>query len=105
MRTSNLDKLTSPSKYTCAVLPSIAKRQKLFNSRHNMKYDPNRPLKPNEFIELENLYGIVREYEGRLLPIGRHADLCKWLDEHGYGSYYNNKSEAMRVARQLLNNP
>jgi hypothetical protein len=70
-----------------------------------MKYDPNRPLKPNEFIELENLYGIVREYEGRLLPIGRHADLCKWLDEHGYGSYYNNKSEAMRVARQLLNNP
>jgi hypothetical protein len=26
------------------------------------------------------------------------------LDEHGYGSYYNNKQEAMRVARQLLNN-
>jgi len=69
-----------------------------------MEYDPNRPLNPDEFVALENLYGIVREYEGKLLSIGRHADLCKWLDEHGYGSYYNNKPEAMRVARQLLNN-
>ncbi len=69
-----------------------------------MKYDPKRPLSPSEYVALENLYGVVREFEGQLLPIGRHADLCKWLDEHGYGSYYNNKPEAMHVARQLLDN-
>jgi hypothetical protein len=69
-----------------------------------MEYNPNRALTPDEFVALENLYEVVREFEGQLLPIGRHANLCKWLDEHGYGSYYNNKPGAMRIARQLLNN-
>jgi hypothetical protein len=68
-----------------------------------MEYNPDRPLTSTEYVDLENLYTEVREHEGQLLPIGRHANLCKWLDEHGYGSYYNNKQEAMRVARQLLN--
>jgi hypothetical protein len=56
-----------------------------------------------ERAELENLYTLVREYEGYLLPIGRHANLCQWLYEHGFGNYHNDKQFAMKLAEKLIN--
>jgi hypothetical protein len=62
-----------------------------------------RPLTPSELVDLENLLTIVEEHESAVLAIGRHANLCQWLYEHGYGYYHNDKELAKKVARQLVN--
>jgi hypothetical protein len=56
---------------------------------------------PSEFAELENLYNEMIEYEGLLLPIGRHANLRQYIYEH-FGVLELDREKMKRIARELL---